>query len=202
MTCRFLFRNVAARLEYFGHHLRHFDLSTDNTQIHDMPMQSPNQPGWPDPMTFWARMLEHMPKLESLRLHDARERFEPRKEENLDLNMLFNCIEMPSVQLLQLKGWAVTPEIMMEKLLWAFPKLKLLDLETLDMRSNEDDCWSKALKKIKEHYGNISIGPLVGLRQRNMKGKDKDAYVKHRLKRQRKTEMEVDDVWNKVADGQ
>jgi hypothetical protein len=49
---RFLIRNITARLEYFGHHLTHFDLGIDNTSLHAMPMMFPNQPGWPDQMTF------------------------------------------------------------------------------------------------------------------------------------------------------
>jgi hypothetical protein len=150
-------------------------------------------------MTFWAEMLEKLPNLESLRLQDMREKFEPRDEQNLDLNMLFNLVEMKQVRTLEVAGWAVTPEIMMEKLLWSFSNLQFLDLELLDMRSNEEDCWVTALKKIKEYYGGIGFGPLVGLRHRFLEGKDA-AYVKHRVKMQKRTEEQVDDVWNKVVE--
>lgn len=144
-------------------------------------------------------MLEKLPKLTSLKLQDMREKLEPRDEQNLDLNMLFNLIEMKQVRTLELAGWAVTPEIMTEKLLWSFPNLQFLDLELLDMRSNEEDCWVTALKRIKEYYEGIGFAPLVGLRHRFLDGKDA-AYVKHRHKKQKGTEEQVDDIWNKVVE--
>ena len=92
--------------------------------------------------------------------------------------MLLDLIEMKQVDNLQLVGWAVTPEIMTEKLLWSFPNLIFLDLKLSDMRSNEEDCWVTALKRIKEYYREIRFSPLVGLRHRSLHGKDA-AYVKH-----------------------
>lgn len=196
----FLLRNITARLEHFGHFLTHFDLGIDNS-LQAMPFTLPTQPNWPDQIPFWAALLEKLPNLTSLRLQDMREKFEPREEENLDLNMLFNVLTMRQVETLELVGWAVTPEIMTEKLLWSFPKLTFLDLELLDMRSNEADCWVKVLKRIKDYYSEIKFGPLIGLRHRLLDGKDKAAYVKGRVKKQKTTEEQVDDVWNKIVEG-
>lgn len=195
---KFVIWNIAARLEHYGHHLTNFDLSIDNTLT--MPGFYPNQRTWPDQMSFWAEMLESLTNLESLRLHDAREKFEPREEQNLDLNMLFNMLSMPQVRILHLAGWSVTPEIMTEKLVWSFSKLRFLDLELLDMRSNDENCWVTVLGTVKKYYGesNIGFGPLVDLRQRALEGKDA-AYVKYRVKPQAKTVQQIDGVWNKVA---
>ena len=61
---RFLVRNVTARLEHFAHYLTCFELDIDDKRSQPMPMTFPNQQSWPDPITFWAEMLE---KLQSLR---------------------------------------------------------------------------------------------------------------------------------------
>ena len=197
-TSRFCVWNVAARLEHFGQNWTNFDLSINNSHFLDRSSQR----RWSRQMVFWAEMLESLSNLTSLRLHDARERYEPREEENLDLNMLFKMLRMESVETLHLSGWAVTPEIMTELLPASFPDLRDLDMELLDMRSGEEDAWVSVLKMIVKRFGGMVFGPLVGLKHRPLEGKKDLGYQKNRAKKQATVEAQVRGVLSELSDQQ
>lgn len=143
-----------------------------------------------DTMTYWSTVLQPLLKLRSLRLTDSRRNRQHRNEKELLLDILLADLKLPDLRVLHLAMWSVSLSTIVERIPACFPVLKVLDLEKLDMRSEEKDPWPMALGLLVKQYEHIEIS-LNGLRQRLVRGE-----TVGRL--QKAVKGQFDDVWDRV----
>lgn len=196
-------QQITVRMQHFGQFLKHLNLEVNGLwkSVEDLLPRTWNASGQSDRPTgveFWTRTLNRLSHLRSLRILNADSHYERRDEEQLCLDGLLRRIQLPGLRSLHLSSWSVSPLTLTEYVPASFPGLNVLDLEHLDLRSNEDDTWQMIFAMLKDKYNEVEIGAPVGLRRRPPKGKEL-VYRKAKVKTQTGVQRQVQDVWNKIA---
>ena len=131
---------------------------------------------------YWSSVLQSLHNLRSLRLTDCsqdgdqsdggkgkrqgrkrRKRGQSRPGQDIDdewklmSDTLLTELRLPSLRKLHLANWKVTPQTFGDGMLTSFPQLRFLDLEKLDMISEESEAWPMALRMVVKRYGFIEV---------------------------------------------
>ena len=198
----FSIRQVAYRFIYFGDHLTSLDLDVE--QLRDKLDDDDYGAYWsfhermrrPNGLKFWTEMLQHLQNLKDLNLTNSSYRFEHRDTPRLCFDELLTNLSIPRLKVLSLTGWAVRSNTLVENLYNSFPALAVLDLDSIDLHSDDENAWDFVLRSLVRKFAPIEIGQLRNLRRRPLAGADK-GYVKTLLKAH--TQVGMNEMWNRAV---
>lgn len=177
-------RQILVRIMHFGWHLKQLDLDfeqlneslTSLTQLSQLTQTERLR--WPNGVKFWGDMLQALQNLQKLKFTDSSYRFEHRDEKALPLDEVLKSIKLAKLRVLHLSGWSITAHILTEGLLRSFPALKVLDLELLDLHSDDFDGWQKTVSLLEQRYGETEINISNDVRRRPLTGPDGECVKK------------------------
>ena len=82
-------------------------------------------------------MLQRSQNLRNLKFTESSSRFEDRDEESLCLDDLLSSVRLPLLRVLHLSSWSIIMGTITKSLPTSFPALVVLDIEMLDLHSDD-----------------------------------------------------------------